>query len=360
MKTALLGLLTPFIIYGIITALHYLIPGRRVTGYVSHIDTGEKLQYRLNGRLVLVFSILLWAALGYFRIVPFEWLYTIRLYSLAGAFVIGLIFTFSIVLPYPSSGKKIFVDLFFGRLDNPQYRNGKIDAKMWLYLIGAVMLELNALSFASYHYVTYGSESSIGIFVCAAMITYFVFDYLTFEEVHLYTYDFFAEKVGFKLGWGCLTFYPFFYCISLFTTSHLPDSGRPMWYTILAVFIFFSGWILARGANMQKFFFKTRPQKPFLGIKPETISDGNKTLLVNGFWGASRHINYLGEIFMATGITLSVGYPTNFWGWLYPLYYVLLLFSRQYADDKRCAVKYGELWKEYESRVKYRIIPFLY
>jgi protein-S-isoprenylcysteine O-methyltransferase Ste14 len=235
-----------------------------------------------------------------------------------------------------------------------------VDAKMWLYLIGAVMLELNVLSFASYHIISYGEHSSPGVILCTAMISFFIFDYLTFEEVHLYTYDFFAEKVGFKLGWGCLTFYPYFYSIVLFSTAHLPESSAPSWLFILSILIFLTGWSLARGANMQKFFFKTQPEKKFLGIKPETITNGNQTLLINGFWGLSRHINYLGEILMATGIVLSVGYPSFLLPWLYPLYYVVLLFPRQLADDKRCARKYGDLWNKYELKVKFRIIPFLY
>ena len=166
--------------------------------------------------------------------------------------------------------------------------------------------------------------------------------------------------MGFKLGWGCLTFYPFFYSIALFTTAHLPNPGTPLWLSIVYALIFFAGWILARGANMQKFYFKTKPESKFLGISPQTISDGNKTLLVNGFWGVSRHVNYLGEILMAVGIVLSVGYPAHIIIWLYPLYYVALLFTRQMADDKRCSVKYGKLWEEYETKVKYRIIPFIY
>jgi delta14-sterol reductase len=39
---------------------------------------------------------------------------------------------------------------------------------------------------------------------------------------------------------------------------------------------------------------------------------------------------------------------------------VLLLFPRQKDDDKRCALKYGELWNIYEQKVPYRIIPFIY
>jgi protein-S-isoprenylcysteine O-methyltransferase Ste14 len=97
-----------------------------------------------------------------------------------------------------------------------------------------------------------------------------------------------------------------------------------------------------------------------LGIEPVSLSDGKASLLVSGFWGASRHINYLGEVLMATGITLSVGHPSILWPWLYPFYYVLLLGTRQIADDKRCSKKYGGLWDEYEEKVKYRIIPFLY
>src|ERR1035437_8185807 len=175
---------------------------------------------------------------------------------------------------------------------------------MWLYLVGAIMLELNALSFTAHHWILYGNDASPGIYLTTALLTYFLIDYLFFEEVHLYTYDLFAERVGFKLGWGCLVFYPYFYAISLWSTANLPNPHTPNWLLGLYVLIFFVGWGLSRGANLQKFFFKKNPDKTFLCIAPATISDGNNFLLVNGFWGISRHINYLGEILMGTGIIL--------------------------------------------------------
>ncbi len=360
MKIALLGFLTPWIVYAYITLLHYLLPARKVIGYVEDEATGQKLRYRLNGLLVLIVCVLTWFALGYFDIIAYDWLYTVRWYSLAGAFTIGILYTLITVLPYESTGKPLAVDLFLGRPKNPQYANARIDAKMWLYLVGAVMLELHVLSFSGHHHLLYGAEASPGIFLSAIFLTYFICDYLTFERVHLYTYDIFAERVGFKLGWGCLVFYPYFYSISLWSSVDSPNPESSTALLIISAAIFFTGWCLARGANMQKFYFKTQPSKSFLGIKPEAISNGKHTLLANGFWGLSRHINYLGEVLMGCGIALAIGGTGGFWPWLYPLYYVALLFPRQMDDDKRCSEKYGDLWDEYTQKVKYRIIPFIY
>jgi len=208
--------------------------------------------------------------------------------------------------------------------------------------------------------VSGGINGSGGIYLCTGLLSFFLVDYLTFEEVHLYTYDLFAERVGFKLGWGCIAFYPFFYAIPLWSTVDLPGANSSWGWMLFAAFVFFAGWILSRGANLQKYYFKKIPAKTFLGITPETMSDENNALLVNGFWGVSRHINYLGEILMAIGLVLSTGYPQLIWPWLYPLYYVVLLFPRQINDDKRCASKYGSLWNRYRERVPYRIIPFIY
>lgn len=355
-----LGFLTPIIIYLIIFVLNVILPGRWVTGYVTGKNSAEKLRYHLNGIQVFFVVVFVWFLLGYFNLVPFDWLYDFRWYGLAGAFVSGLVFSLVVVLAYPPVKKWFLADLFFGRVENLQFWGGLADAKMWLYLTGATLLELNALSFTAHHLMKFGADSSAGILLSAALLTFFLIDYLIFEEIHLYTYDLFAERVGFKLGWGCLVFYPYFYSVFLWSTADLPDPHTPSWLLLIYVFIFFTGWILSRGANLQKYFFKKDPGKAFLGIRPETITDGKKSLLVNGFWGLSRHINYSGEVLMASGIILCTGYPALIWPWLYPLYYVLLLVTRQIDDDKRCSLKYGELWKTYVKKVPYRIIPFIY
>ncbi len=354
------GLLEPALAAIMIFLLNAALPGRWVNGYINKPNSTEKMRYRLNGLAVFSVMILLWFLSGYFGIVPYDWLYNYRWYGLTGAFILGIIFTLSVVLPYPQVRNSFLQDIFLGRVENLQLLGGRVDIKMWLYLAGATMLELNALSFTAHHLMLYGNNASAGFILSAGLLTYFIIDYLIFEEVHLYTYDLFAERIGFKLGWGCLVFYPYFYSIFLWSTAGLPDPHTSKWKLMLYCLIFFTGWILSRGANLQKYFFRKYPGRTFLWIVPEMISDGGKTLLVNGFWGISRHVNYLGEILMGTGIILCTGYPGLILPWLYPLYYALLLFSRQKADNERCALKYGELWKRYEKKVPYRIIPFIY
>jgi protein-S-isoprenylcysteine O-methyltransferase Ste14 len=356
----LVAFFVPTLLYLALFMLNGFLPARQVIGYVAKTGSTKKMKYRLNGIFVFFLSIFLWFSLGYLDLISYDWLYRYRWYELSGAFTFGIIFSLAVVLPYPSVRKSFWSDFYLGRIENLQLLNGRIDAKMWLYLVGAIVLELNALSFSAHHRLVFGANASFGIYLTTALLTYFLIDYLTFEEVHLYTYDLFAERVGFKLGWGCLVFYPYFYAISLWSTVDLPNPQTPTWQLGIYVLIFFCGWGLSRGANLQKFYFKKNPKKSFLGIVPETISDGNNSLLVNGFWGLSRHINYLGEILMGTGIILCTGYPTLFWPWLYPLYYVVLLFPRQIDDDKRCFLKYGELWKEYQQKVPYKIIPYIY
>jgi delta14-sterol reductase len=356
----MLGFLTPLIVYAAILVLHLVLPGRWTDGYVLDPATCRPLRYRLNGLRVLLVTAAGYAALCTLGWMPWDFLYLHRWEAAAGACSIGVLFTLAIVLPAPRV-KGLLADLYLGRLPNPQWGDGRLDAKMYLYLAGAVMLELNLLSFAVHHFQTYPSDLSSGVVLYLLLFSFFVVEYLYFEPVHLYTYDIMAERVGFKLGWGCLVFYPFFYPVGLWAVADRPDPHTPGPLLAFYALIFFSGWILARGANLQKYHFKRDPTAKAFGIlDPKAISGGGKHVLASGFWGLSRHVNYLGEILMASGLTLSLGYPFAIAPWLYPLYYVVLLVPRQIDDDKRCAERYGPLWEEYCRRVPCRIIPGIY
>ncbi|HEY8156430.1 MAG TPA: ergosterol biosynthesis protein [Myxococcota bacterium] len=356
----MIAILGPLIVYGIVFGLHLALPGRWVDGYVIDPATGRPLRYRLNGLRVLFVTVAGWALACELGFLPREFFYVHRWEMAAGACGLGLIFTLAMVLP-AKANKGLLADLYLGRLANPQFGRGRVDAKMFLYLVGAVMLELNLLSFTAFHVQTFASDFSNGLILYALLFSFFVVEYLNFEEVHLYTYDIMAERVGFKLGWGCLVFYPFFYPVGLWAVADLPDPHTPAPVLFGYGLLFFAGWALARGANLQKFWFKRDPKAKAFGLlEPRAISGDGKHVLAGGFWGLSRHINYLGEILMATALTLCLGYPLVLATWLYPLYYVALLFPRQYFDDQRCAERYGPLWDEYRRRVPSRIIPGIY
>jgi protein-S-isoprenylcysteine O-methyltransferase Ste14 len=357
----LAGFLAPGVIYAGVLALHLLLPARRVEGYVRDERRSEPLRYRLNGLLVLLVTLALWAGAGATRFLPWDWLWQQRWPGLAGAATLGLIFSLAIVLTAPPTGASFWSDLFLGRRLNPQGFGGRADTKMFLYLAGATLLELNVLSFAAHHWMAFPGDPSPGVALYVGLFSFFVCEYLLFERVHLYTYDLFAERVGFKLGWGCLAFYPYFYPVGLWATADRPDPGTPGWALVGSALVFFAGWTLARGANMQKYAFKRDPERVFLGVfEPECVRDERHALLCSGFWAVSRHVNYLGEVLMASGLALSLGYPFAIGPWLYPLYYVLLLGARERDDDRRCAAKYGELWHTYRQRVPYRIVPGIY
>jgi delta14-sterol reductase len=355
------GFLWPIVVYALVLGLHLVVPARVTDGYVKDPATGRPLRYRLNGLRVLVVTLAIWATACCLGLLPWDLFYTERWSMAAGACAVGLVFTLAVVLPAPPVHKSLVADLYLGRLENPQWLGGRVDAKMYLYLVGAVLLELNVLSFTARHLLLHPDDVSPGVILYAALFTFFVAEYLNFENVHLYTYDLFAERVGFKLGWGCLVFYPFFYAVGLWSVAELPNPHTPAPLLVVYGLLFFSGWALSRGANLQKFLFKTRPEARLFGvIAPVAVEGGGKKLLCSGFWRVSRHVNYLGEILMALGLALALGHPTSVGPWLYPLYYVALLFPRERADDRRCAEKYGPLWDEYCRRVPYRIIPWVY
>ncbi len=346
-------------LYTLIFVLHVIVPGRWVAGYARDEVSGDRLVYRLNGPRVLAIVVGLYFAGGALGLFSWDYLYVHRWECMASASALGLVFTAAVVAGAPRR-RGLAADLYLGRRADPQLLGGYVDAKMFLYLVGAAALQLNLLSYAAHHVMAYPGDPSPGVLVHVGLFSFFLWEYLFFEEVHLYTYDFVAERVGFKLGWGCLVFYPFFYAVGLGSAAALPNPGGagllPVWAGL-----FFVGWALARGANLQKFWFKTAPGRVAFGVlRPEAIEAGGRRVLVSGFWGLSRHINYLGEIVMATALTLCLGYPGEWAPWLYPLYYLALLVPRQIADDRRCAAKYGALWEEYRRRVRWRIVPGLY
>ncbi|MYA17109.1 MAG: DUF1295 domain-containing protein [Gammaproteobacteria bacterium] len=295
---------------------------------------------------------------------PLDWLWRVKWHAIAGATALSVVLTIWMVLRAPADDRPAWVQWIEGRSRNVMVRN-HVDAKMFLYVFGGILLALNVLAAAAYHVGQFGDALNPGILLHAAMWVWFVADYFLFERVQLYTFDIIEEGVGFKLIVGCIVVYPCLYPVVLWGTAGLPAPEIDPQLTVLwlggAAVVFLAGWVITRGANLQKYVFKRWPERAFLGfMKPATVSDGRKTLLVSGFWGMSRHSNYLGEILEALGMALAIGHFANAWTWVYFVYLTGFFIVRERIDDRRCAGKYGELWTEYRAKVRHRLVPGIY
>ena len=222
------------------------------------------------------------------------------------------------------------------------------------------------ISGAAYHHQRFGNDSNPGVFLFAALLTFYVLDYFISERVQLYTYDLIHEKLGLKLIWGDLVVYWWLYIPPLWGMAAYPDPGFSTKWTYVwligTAVLFLTGWSISRGANMQKYTFKRWPEREFLGlIEPEYIQAGDRKILCSGLWGLARHFNCLGEGFRSFSIGLAFGHFANPWAWTYFVFIVPLFTWRQRLDEKNCAEKYGaDKWAEYQARAKYRILPGVY
>ncbi|MGH8488681.1 MAG: DUF1295 domain-containing protein, partial [Gammaproteobacteria bacterium] len=111
-----------------------------------------------------------------------------------------------------------------------------------------------------------------------------------------------------------------------------------------------------RGANEQKHRFKADPSARIWGRPAETLGG---RLLVSGFWGIGRHLNYSGEICVYLAFALTTGFGSVL-PYLLPAWLIALLIHRARRDERRCYAKYGTLWTQYTHRARFRMLPFVY
>jgi delta14-sterol reductase len=243
-------------------------------------------------------------------------------------------------------------DLWFGAEQNPDLLG--VDLKMFLYHPSLIGVYLIVVSFA------YAQRDRYGVVLpqtwcLLAFWFFYLFTHYVKEEFMLSTWDILSENLGFMLVWGDLVYVPFLYSLPGWW---LLDQREPFttWQWVgLSLFFFFALWIF-REANWQKERFKQDRDTEIWGRRAETVGG---RLLVSGWWGVARKINYAGEIAVYVAFALTTG-TRSFYPYLLPLSLTLLLVQRAARDDKKCGAKYGELWQTYCERVRFRIFPYLY
>ena len=302
---SLYGVIFVVAVYSLSIIGHFLLPSTEVAGYVCD-HQGNALHYRLNGVIVYFFIFFLYFQLPVnIQLIPYTNFSSILLTCHAiGTFTSLYFFLTSKSEKYAicitrnqldGKGKLIYeppltqthveqfslATFYTGREWNPRIRH--IDMKVLLYLIGAIQLQINIFAAALYQKHHDGSLT-YAMTVYTISFAWFIIEYLIGERVHLYTYDFFAEKVGMKLCWGCLTFYPCFYCVGIFPlVEHIPHYDISFNTSILILVLYLCGWCITRGANLQKYYYRTNPQQQhiFFGmIRQETLPDTR--ILISG------------------------------------------------------------------------------
>ncbi len=344
--------------------LQAFLPGKVVQGV--KLEDGSRLMYKMNGPASFIITIVLLAALVVAGVVPADIIYN-SFGALISVIVIFVFFFGIFLYGYGKisgqagrpSGSRIH-DFFMGVSLNPRIPPVTgFDLKFFCEarpgLIGWLAV---SASFMGVQYMKSGRVTAAMVLVVAFQFLY-VADYFWHEPAILTTTDIVNDRFGFMLAFGDLAWVPLTYSLQAFyLIEHTHD--LPLWGIVLIVLLDGAGYCLFRAVNIQKHRFRTEPGYRIGGREPEYIqtAQGNR-LLVSGFWGWSRHFNYVGDIMMALAWCLPCLFESPL-PYFYVIYFTILLVHRQRRDDRKCSEKYGDDWTKYRERVPWRIVPWVY
>ncbi|PHH55448.1 Delta(14)-sterol reductase [Ceratocystis fimbriata CBS 114723] len=287
----------------------------------------------------------------------------------------------------------ILYDWFIGRELNPRVTLpffGEIDIKEWCELRpGLLMWALCNFTWVAKQYRNYGYVSDSMVFL-ASIQTLYVIDAWYYEPAILTMIDITLDGFGNMLSFGDLVWVPFLYSTQTRYLATYPVTLGP--YGLAATFIvLLTGFMIFRSSNSEKNEFRRDPKSPKVAhLKYITTKTGSK-LLITGWWGMARHINYLGDWIQSWPYSLPTGVAgytimaagsgvegalimldgrevvqgaARGWGILFTYFYVFyfatLLLHREGRDDDKCYKKYGDDWLKYKKQVPYKIIPYIY
>jgi len=349
------------------------LPGRKWLAVVT--PAGLRPAYKLNGPLSYIITL----AVLYFGGHHFN------LFSLAAVYdnfkeiltflnffsFLGCFFFYYKGLHFPSSADAgttghAIRDFFWGTELHPSFMgyyakqlvNCRLSMTGWICILWCC---------AAKQYQLYGYVSN-SMVVSVALQTLYIMKFFIWEHGYFNSIDIMHDRFGFYIYWGVSVWVPSFYTlVGLYLVKHPYQLS-----TEYAVFCFVAGitcLYLNYATDEQRLRFReTSGNTDIWGAKPKyirakyTTSDGverESLLLTNGYWGLSRHFNYVPEI----GVSLFWSLPALF-NHAVPYFYVIfltcLLTHRLHRDEERCSQKYGTYYQEYKKKVPYFLIPYVY
>ncbi|KAJ1988546.1 hypothetical protein H4R33_002392 [Dimargaris cristalligena] len=356
--------------------LYAFLPGP--VGQGQQTPAGHILPYKVNGLRAWLLTHALFVAgsslgLGWFSasIIYDHWGGLLIAANLYGYGLTAFAFSKAHLFPTHAEDRKFSgsyaYDLFMGIELNPRF------GQLWDFKLfhngrpGIIGWTLINLSFAAAQYQQLGRVTNSMVLLNFLHAVYVV-DFFYHEDWYLRTIDIAHDHFGFYLAWGDSVWLPFMYTLqSHFLVRHPIDLPWLVATGLLAMGLV--GYYIFRHANNQKDLTRKADGKLNIWGRPAQViraaystSDGKQhtsILLTSGFWGISRHFNYVGDLLMCFAFCAACGFDYLL-PHFYFIYMTILLVHRIQRDGARCTAKYGPYWDEYCRRVPYKLIPYIY
>ena len=254
-----------------------------------------------------------------------------------------------------TSGNVVY-DFFMGRELNP--RIGSLDLKEFFELkpglIGWTVLNISFVC----KFREENGHVPLGMAVLALFQGLYTWDALYHEKAILTTMDITQDGFGFMLAYGDVGWVPFTYTLqSNYLLRRDPSLSN------ITLFLIFClncvGYGIFRGSNSEKDAFRRDPDGSQVSHLKFIETRSGRKLLISGWWGIARKINYTGDWIMGLCWCMLTGFNTVV-TYFYAAYFAVLLIHRSFRDDKMCKDKYGEDWNKYKSIVKYKFVPGIF
>ncbi|CAK7224209.1 erg24, C-14 sterol reductase [Sporothrix bragantina] len=408
--------------YLLSAVLYRVLPGAEVEGVV--LDNGGRLKYKFNTVYSTLFTVSLVVAgtiaqgaefpLWTFMTDNYLQLLTANILISMALATFVYVRSFSVnenpaarapgdlrELAAGGHSGNLMYDWFIGRELNPRITLpllGEFDIKSFMELRpGMLGWMLFNYAHIAKQYRTFGFVTDSIVFISLVQ-TLYIIDSQIMEPSILTTIDITTDGFGMMLSFGDLVWVPFLYSTQTrYLAAHPVSLG---WLGVIGMgAVLATGFSIFRLANNQKNNFRTNPDDPCVAhLKYITTKTGSR-LIVSGWWGLARHINYLGDwiqswpyslptglagyavvvansvagtaavaageqVFARADGQLVIGGAARGFGmvftYFYVLYFAILLIHRDMRDGEKCARKYGEDWEKYKKLVRWHIVPGIY
>ncbi|KAJ1911201.1 erg24, C-14 sterol reductase [Mycoemilia scoparia] len=352
--------------------LWYIAPGKVVKGVV--LRNGQQLDYNLNGFSSMLITVVVGLGIYYQQgIAPFIWIadHYLQFVMSSLIFATGLalfVYLYSfrstttvsdvkVMLALGGNSENILYDFFIGRELNPRIFGGTFDIKYFCELRPGILgWALLNICFAIKQYDQIGYVTNSMWLAIIPQIVYCI-DTLWFDDAVLTTMDIVTDGFGWMLAFGDLCWVPSMYCLQARFLSFHPvvHSSMFTWFVAILGFI---GFMTFRLSNSEKNAFRRDPNQPSVRHLQYITTESGSKLLVSGWWGMARHINYTGDWFFGLAQCLATGFETPM-TYFFAAYFLVLLLHRNSRDEHKCRHKYKKDWDVYCERVPYLFIPFI-